>query len=282
MRSSDATLIAHLLNNQEFKYAELYTLELLSGDVLRYCDVDFDVTHGGNTWLSGPLEISRGTTRISAGFEVDDMDLTALSQGDAILNGFSLQRLMQLGFMQDALVTVERLYFVDWAVDPSWNQVIMFYGLWRNGEIGSLRCTAHIKSVVEYLHRPWPHRRVSAGCPFVVFDADCTLDREAFKENAVCEAGTTAVKLYAPLTLLAAAGSYPLGYVKFTSGANSGLSMSIKSQGPGYVVLDAPMLVVPQIGDTFSAYQGCDLTVARCTALGNFANYGGQPNIPVP
>jgi hypothetical protein len=288
MKSNDAALIAHLLQggtNKDgaFIFAELYTIELLSGEVLRFTSADGDVTHGGNTWLAGPLEIMRGTTRSSIGFEVDDVPLDINSEGDAILNGFSLQRLMQLGFMERALVTIERLYFESWGVDPSWAPFVVFHGRWSSEDIGWLRCRAELK-FGEELHQPWPRRHVGASCAFVVFDEDCTLDREDFRTDATAEAGSTVVKLYAPLTLGAApAGWFPLGYVRCLTGLNAGLSMSIKTQGPGYVVLDAPLLVAPAIGDTFAVYPGCDLTLDACEdKFSNLENHGGQPNVPVP
>jgi hypothetical protein len=114
MKSNDPDLIAHLLESTEFIVAELFTFELLSGDVLRYTDADIDITHSGVTWHAAPLEITRGEKRTSIGFEVDDVPLEIISDGTAILNGFSLQRLMQLGFMHDALVTMEKLYFQQW------------------------------------------------------------------------------------------------------------------------------------------------------------------------
>jgi hypothetical protein len=83
--------------------------------------------------------------------------------------------------------------------------VRVFYGRWSSEDIGWLRCKAELK-FGEELHQPWPRRHVGAGCAFVVFDEDCTLDREAFRTNDVCEAGTTVVKLYAPLTLGRLAG----------------------------------------------------------------------------
>jgi hypothetical protein len=288
MKSNDPNLIAHMLQGGTrkdgvFLFAELYTFELLSGDVLRFTSADGDVTYGGNTWLAGPLEIMRGTTRASVGFEVDDLPLDINSDGVAILNGYSLQKLMQLGFMEHALVTIEKLYFETWGVVPPWAPFVVFHGRWSSEDIGWLRCKAELK-FGEELHQPWPRRHIGAGCPYVVFDADCDLDREDFRVDATAEAGSTAVKLYAPLTLGASpAGYFPLGYVRALTGLNAGLSMSIKAQGPGYVVLDAPLLVAPAAGDTFACYPGCDLTMDTClNKYANLANYGGEPNVPVP
>ncbi|MDP9267251.1 MAG: DUF2163 domain-containing protein [Acidobacteriota bacterium] len=289
MKSNDPDLIAHLLQggtnkDGHFIFAELYTIELLSGDVLRFTSADGDVTHGGNTWLAGPLEISRGTTRSAVGFEVDDLPLDIVSDGETvILNGYSLQKLMQLGFMEHAQVTIEKLYFETWGATPPWDPFVVFYGRWASAEIGWLRCKAEIK-FGEELHQPWPRRHVGASCAFVVFDADCTLDREDFRTDVTAEAGSTTIKLYSAADLSSQpAGWFPLGYVRALTGLNAGLSMSIKAQGPGYVVLDAPLLVAPGVGDTFAVYPGCANTMDACDSkFDNLANYGGQPNVPVP
>ena len=81
-------------------------------------------------------------------------------------------------------------------------------------------------------------------------------------------------------------GYFDIGSIVLTSGALSGLSKTVKSwiAGlPGTLTLIAPFPIAPAVGDTFTAYPGCDLTQATCSArFANLVNFGGMPNIPAP
>jgi hypothetical protein len=82
-------------------------------------------------------------------------------------------------------------------------------------------------------------------------------------------------------------GFYAQGIITFTSGANSGLSASIKGNTGGVLTLDIPLLSAPAIADTFVATGGCVKTFQACVAnQGSISTaqirFGGEPNIPSP
>ena len=80
-----------------------------------------------------------------------------------------------------------------------------------------------------------------------------------------------------------ASDAYAQGTLVFTTGANLAVSAGIRSAGAGLLTLAAPLRVVPAPGDTFTAYQGCDHTLATCgSKFNNTAHFRGFPFVPVP
>ena len=82
--------------------------------------------------------------------------------------------------------------------------------------------------------------------------------------------------------------SYPLGYVYFTGGQNSGLKYSIKVQtasSTGLVQLQLSRYAMLPVagGDTIQLIPGCDKSLATCINIyNNLLHYGGMPYVPNP
>jgi uncharacterized phage protein (TIGR02218 family) len=71
--------------------------------------------------------------------------------------------------------------------------------------------------------------------------------------------------------------------VTFTSGGNTGISATIKLAETTGLTLTYPLPALPAAKDTFTAYQGCDHTLATCRSkFANEANFRGFPFVPTP
>ena len=84
-------------------------------------------------------------------------------------------------------------------------------------------------------------------------------------------------------SLAAVDGDFNQGKILFTSGANAGLSRAVKAylNASGAVSFALPLPTAPAIGDSFTAYPGCDQTMARCSGrFGNLIHFRGQPFTP--
>lgn len=76
-------------------------------------------------------------------------------------------------------------------------------------------------------------------------------------------------------------GYFDRGVITFTSGANSGLSMEVKSYVPGQIVLVLPMPYALQVGDTYTMVAGCDKSFTTCRdRFDNVINFRGEPWLP--
>jgi uncharacterized phage protein (TIGR02218 family) len=79
-----------------------------------------------------------------------------------------------------------------------------------------------------------------------------------------------------------AADFFGEGKLKFTSGANAGLSaIAIKTHlADGTITVHEPFYYLPEIGDAYELVEGCRKRQADCIAKGNILNFGGDPFIP--
>lgn len=78
-------------------------------------------------------------------------------------------------------------------------------------------------------------------------------------------------------------GYFDMGKVIFTSGANNGIFRAVKAYTTGHITVVPPLPNVPQVGDTFMAYPGCDGQQSTCSdKFSNLLHFSGEPYIPVP
>lgn len=84
--------------------------------------------------------------------------------------------------------------------------------------------------------------------------------------------------------LVQATGYFSLGMVKWDTGNNAGLSQSIREHRAGaQLIMFGAMPFNVQVGDTFTAYPGCDKLLTTCqNKFVNQANFAGAPYIPSP
>ncbi|HEX4499862.1 MAG TPA: DUF2163 domain-containing protein [Scandinavium sp.] len=77
-------------------------------------------------------------------------------------------------------------------------------------------------------------------------------------------------------------GYFDFGLIKWTSGANNGLTMDVKSwDGTNLLKLVLPMPHPIALGDTFTITPGCDKRVQTCVAkYNNVVNFRGEPFVP--
>lgn len=102
-----------------------------------------------------------------------------------------------------------------------------------------------------------------------------------FAEPNTVQAGSTVNKL---ISLSAKTdGYYDNGQIVFTSGANAGLVKAVKAYAAQQFTFNSPLPFVPNAGDAFTAYPGCDKTQATCTnKFFNLVNFEGFPYVPAP
>lgn len=89
---------------------------------------------------------------------------------------------------------------------------------------------------------------------------------------------TSGGKLYSPGSV----GTFDGGLLTWTSGANTGRAMEVKSYVPGLIVLAQAMPYPVAVGDTYSMTPGCGKRLLEdCVArYGNAVNFVGEPHLP--
>ena len=291
MKAASASLIA-LLNAQTFNMADLFTFTLANGTVLRYTNSDGDLTVAGNLFSSvndtGTARpgLTRGKTRTIIGVEVDTLDVSFGANSGVQISGIPVMQFAQQGGFDGATLQLERAFMpIGQFGTTTAGTLIMFVG--RVAEVIASRTQVDMKvnSSLELLNVQIPRNLYQAGCVHTLFDAGCTLARASYANATTAAAGSTAKVLNCGLSNTT--GYYDLGTVSFTSGANNGLTRTIKSQtlvaGADVITLAYPLPVAPTIGDGFTAYPGCDKQQTTCNSkFSNLANFKGAPYIPSP
>ena len=82
MKKASQELINLLHGSDEFLMADLFTITLASGEVLRYTNADIDVSWNSGEFKGRTIVISRGATRITRDLEADINELSIAATSD--------------------------------------------------------------------------------------------------------------------------------------------------------------------------------------------------------
>jgi uncharacterized phage protein (TIGR02218 family) len=121
------------------------------------------------------------------------------------------------------------------------------------------------------------------GCLNTLYDAACGLNRTTYQVTGTTTSATDAARLVFSHGLAQAAGYFDLGVIQFTSGANAGISRSVKTHTGSTLSVMQPWPAPVASGDAFKAWPGCDKTRSTCeTKFSNTIRFRGHPYIPMP
>jgi hypothetical protein len=287
MKASTLAL-RNLLATGVFVRADLWTITLNGGaTIIRWTSHDVDLTWGGNTFTSGPL-IERSSISEKIGMDVASLQLIIDATDDDTVSGKPVIQLIAAKGFDGASVKLERAYAPAWGFlspgvpIPITGTVVRFAGKVTSIEsiLGST-ARLNVSSWLILLNAQTPRNHFQTGCMRVLYDARCGVNPASFSATGtVTVGGTTSFGS----ALAPASGYYSQGRVVFLTGANAGVSRTIRtSNGSGtFTLLKAPPLPIA-IGDTFTVYAGCDHTKATCfSKFNNLIKFKGTPFVPLP
>lgn len=279
MRSITPALKAHLATGGPFLMADLYTVTLASGEVLRWADFDTDLEYNGWSYASARAVVWRGSTRLVIGVEVDTLDVNVSPRSSLTINGRPLLAAAVSGAFDGARVVLERAFLSsDVRVIGA---VIMFAGRSADVTLGRTAIALRVNSDLERLSVPMPRNLYQAPCVHVLYSDACGVSRAQQARGGAIQAGSTRSVLRVPLAL--ADGWLDLGYVEFMAGALVGVRRAIRQHVSGELRLLLPLPADPAVGDVVQVYPGCDKSLATCRAkFNNAARFRGYPFVPVP
>ncbi len=261
--------------------ADLYEITLKSAAVLRYCTADQPIVYDGQSYGT-QIQFDRPQISWKAGLEVDTMTVKTYADGNDLIEGIPFHEYLRRGGLDGAYLVLRRAYYADPNLPPVavlWR----FSGLLDAPQTDGLTAQLTVKSYLTVLDTKLPRNLYQAPCGHGhLYDAGCAVNRDDYAVSGVVQAGSTNLVIQ---TLLAnPAGWFDLGVMQFTSGALAGTTRTIKSYGnDGSLTVIPPLLSAPASGDEFTAWPGCDRTLATCEAkFSNKLRYRGQPWIPVP
>lgn len=277
-----------LLASGRFVRADIWTITLNGGGIIRWTSHDADIVAGGHRFISGPA-IERGSISEKTGVEVATLRVTLTGGDDDLINASPVISFIAAHGLDGASVKLERAYAPAWGLDsdgipiPVTGTVIRFAGKVTSIDSvmgGTAEFT--VSSWLVLLNANSPRNHYQVGCLRTLYDAGCGVDPATFSNVGTVGSGATSMGFGSGLT--GAAGYYSQGRVVFLTGANAGINRTVKiNDGSGNFSLIKPLPVAPAAGDTFRAYAGCDLTKATCKdKFNNLARHKATPFVPLP
>lgn len=225
-----------------------------------------------------PSVVKRGAIVSKVGIEVEELDVEVMD-GSQLVGGVPFFTAAAQGRLDGARLTIMSIYFLNPAEGLGF--VTDFVGAVAPVKVSHGGVKLKVRSDVEKLNVKMPRYVYQPGCQHTLYDTKCALSKSSFQGLGTVTSGSTATTINSGLAQ--AAGYFDLGEVIFTSGANNGLRRSVKSYTPGVHVLSNPLPVAPAVGDTFTAYAGCDKRRTTCqTKFNNLNRFRGFPYVPVP
>ena len=284
MRAAPAALVAYLAAQRSAKdattlLADCYTFTLRTGTLLTYTNADVPVVMNGTTFLANSLLVDGLTYKCTVGLDVDKQKVTISARPTDTIGGIPFLMAIRNGLLDGCEIQRDRAFLSAWGTAPI-GSVTLFKG--RVSTVDSVgRTTAQVTvaSDLVLLDIDMPRNLYQPTCNHVLYDSGCGLVKNAYGAAGTVGSGASAVTV----PWASSSTVYAQGTITFTSGANTGVTANIKSATATALTLSYPLPNVPAAGDGFSAYQGCDHTLATCKAkFANSANFRGFPFVPVP
>ena len=276
---------AALLNSgAPFVMADLYTITLSGGSVYRWTNHQTALTFNGNTWAKGAL-FTRGSISHKLGTQVSTMSVTIAATSTDTINGTALLPFIAGKGFDGATLKLERAFLPNWQ-SPITGTLIDFAGTIssiKNVSRASAEIT--VSSGMIRLNINMGPDLYQAPCLNVLFSSNCGLLKATYAVNGAVTGTPTPTAFNTNLS--AADGYFSQGVILFTSGANTGIQRAVRTHvnASGALTMTFPLPVAPAATDTFTAWPGCDRTLATCKAKflsDNSLHFRGQPFIPVP
>jgi uncharacterized phage protein (TIGR02218 family) len=260
--------------------ADLYTITLVSGSMLRYSAAPTALTANGYAFTLGP-KFERSKTKVVIGTQVDELEVKVYPEPTDLIGAVPFLEAAWQGQLDGAILQLERSFMPTYG-DTSPGTVVLFAG--RISDIDctrtgvDMRCRSHL----ELLNVQMPRRLWQSSCTHLFGDAMCQFDRSSLQLIFSAGPGSTPAQI-ANTVSPSPANLYMQGTINGVTGANAGSSRTVANMGQGWIHVKLPFLSAVMVGDEFGLLPGCDRTLATCTNVFNNAiHFGGFPYIPTP
>lgn len=281
MKEASPLLVEFLASEASgvLKAADLYTITLTNGIVLRYTSSDFDIYRDGTKYSCKNAGIARSEMSWQTGLSVDDVTVEMNPSEKDSVGEIPLVEAFRNGTFDGAEIRLDMAFYKDgWENEPLFLDKL-FVGTVDVEEVSGSYAKLNIKSRTELLNQSFPSDTYQAACHYSLYGEGCCVKKEYFSEKTKVAEGSTKKKIFCQIR--AANGYYQNGVLQFTSGKNINIKKSIKIHESGVITLSTPLQYNPTIGDTFTISAGCDHTMTTCSKkFNNLSNFSGTPFIP--
>ncbi len=271
------------------------------GQVFAFTSHDRPFTMNVEAWLDGETDVEFNASQgldissivTTAGLQVDNMEFKTLDDGSLFDRDD-----VQAGVWFDAEMRIFR-YRWDVGSPAIGSDVETLIRGW-SGEVtlGETTISFELRGLTQRLQQtvgPVSTKtcRSELGA---VGPGKCNKDLTAFTHNLTVTAASGDKRVFTASGAGQSADYFGEGKVTFTSGANAGITLKVRTFASGVFTLVLPPVLAIEVGDTFTAVAGCRkrhsmqvqaddtwvLLVSDCkTKFDNLLNFQGEPHRPL-
>lgn len=281
--TSPGVLAALLNGGGPLNKCDLYTITLQNGTVLRWTSFEMPVQGNGQVWALGP-GIERSRCKWTVGVTVDTLTLTLTTDASrpCPIAGTPLLAYIRARGFVNATVQLDRAF---WGVGDTAPVGALNWFTGRVADVPDIDrygCQIAVKSELSRLNVQVPREQFSAQCARTIYDSECGIAPASRIVGGVTTSGSSLGRTHFSTNLAQAVGYFDLGTINFTSGANAGISRTVKTHlGDGSITILSPLPSPVAAGDVFTILPGCDGLQSTCEAkFANLPHFKGQPYIP--
>src|ERR1700760_1883216 len=239
MKAASPALIALLASSGQFIMADLYTITLVGGSVLRYSAAPTAIFANGYIFALGP-KFERSTTKVIIGTQVDELEVRIYTEPTDLIGRVPFLQAAWQGQLDGALLQLERAFMPSYG-DTSAGTVVLFAG--RISDIDCTRTGINLKcrSHLELLNIQMPRRLWQSSCTHTFGDAMCQFDRSSMQATISAEPGSSAAQI-APSVSPTPPNLYIQGTLIGVTGANAGSSRTVGNIAGGWIYVKLAFL----------------------------------------
>lgn len=251
--------------------ARLWSIEPVNGDPIRFTDCDNIVVFEGNTY-SNEIGFSASSIVSAANSQTQGADISTAVGPDIT------EDRIRSGYFDEAPC---HLIVIDY--EHPENGGIKLFG----GTVGEIRFDdlgkVDIHVIGLFSNRVFINiETYGPFCRAELGDHRCQFDIESLKEVFTVATTTTGQK-FTTVELGEDNGYWRYGILKFTSGNNNGIVMTVATSKSNdkSITLFVPAPFIIEAGDTGLIYPGCDKSLAMCRdRYDNIIHFRGEPYVP--
>lgn len=253
---------------------KLWRIALINGTILRFTEHDEDLTVDSELFLS-TASFDPSAIKVNADLSVGGMDVHG-----AFDNNYITTRDLLAGLYSGAAF---------WVGECLWDNVAAGKDIQKFGWLGNIKESggtfiAELLDASRILSLPLL-RTYTPACNATLGDTRCGVTMAGYTDTGTITVATSS-RVFDASGLVLPSGVetdyFTFGKVTFTSGANDGLSMEVKSCDATTVELMLPMPFDVAVSDTFTITAGCSRSMAACFyRFNNILNFRGFPHAPL-
>ena len=287
LRPASPALATALANGSIRYWAELFTITLVdSVTELNWTNFDSALTSQSVIYSPKGAFLSRSSWKVSNTMTVPDLTIKASSTNVSFNGGESLEVQIHDGLLDGATLLLQAAFMGDDLNPDTLGTMPLFKGKVGGVDLDGITATLGIKGKVNDLDQYAPRNLYQKSCNHAFCDIGCTLNRATFTASySVGSAPTTILIPWASVP--ANPTAYQNGTLVMTSGPASGSRRTIAEASAAGLMLSYPLPFLPNAGDSFTSFQGCDKTKdsgspQSCAAYSNTQHFKGYPFVPPP